>query len=184
MKGLEEQLLGRVIAREQNALEKLLNTVLADANANTKALLDLDAQLLDRLSSNTGNLLDDEQLVDVLANTKAKAAEVKEKLAAADETKRSIGEKREHGRLAACGWCGRAAVCAPLRPSARAGGLLRLARPARHTLRCASSAAPSHAGTHNTVVPWRAAATPLRAAGAAGAAAAAVAAWHWARIRT
>jgi dynein heavy chain, axonemal len=34
MKGLEEQLLGRVIAREQNALEKLLNQVLQDANSN------------------------------------------------------------------------------------------------------------------------------------------------------
>ena len=98
MKGLEEQLLGRVIAREQNALEKLLYQVLADANGNTKALLDLDLQLLDRLSSNAGNLLDDAQLVDVLAGTKAKAAEVKEKLTAADETKRSISEKREQFR--------------------------------------------------------------------------------------
>jgi dynein heavy chain, axonemal len=67
-------------------------------NQNTKALLDLDAQLLDRLSSNTGNLLDDEELIDVLANAKAKAAEVKEKLAAADETKKSISEKREQFR--------------------------------------------------------------------------------------
>ena len=64
MKGLEEQMLGRVIAREQNALEKLLNQVLAEVNQNTKALLELDAQLLDRLSSNTGNLLDDDELVD------------------------------------------------------------------------------------------------------------------------
>ena len=68
---------------------------------NTKALLDLDAQLLERLSSNGGNLLDDEQLVDVLASTKAKAAEVKEKLVAADETKTSIREKRELFRPAA-----------------------------------------------------------------------------------
>ena len=98
MKGLEEQLLGRVIAREQNALEKLLQQVLSEANSNTKALLELDASLLQRLASNTGNLLDDEELVDVLASTKAKAAEVKEKLAAADETKRSISEKREQFR--------------------------------------------------------------------------------------
>jgi len=101
MKGLEEQLLGRVIAREQNALEKLLNQVLTEANANTKALLELDAQLLDRLASNTGNLLDDEELVEVLANAKAKAADVKEKLAAAEDTKRSISEKREQFRSVA-----------------------------------------------------------------------------------
>ena len=58
----------------------------------------MDAQLLDRLSSNEGNLLDDEKLIDVLASTKLKAAEVKEKLVAADETKRSISEKREQFR--------------------------------------------------------------------------------------
>jgi len=98
MKGLEEQLLGRVIAREQKALEDLLSQVLAEVNDNTKALLQLDAQLLERLTSNTGNLLDDDELVDVLASTKTKAAEVKEKLVAADETRRSISEKREQFR--------------------------------------------------------------------------------------
>jgi dynein heavy chain len=74
MKGLEEQLLGRVIAKEQKALEDLLTQVLEEVNANTKALLQLDALLLERLTSKAGNLLDDEELVDVLANTKAKVA--------------------------------------------------------------------------------------------------------------
>jgi len=98
MRGLEEQLLGRVIAREQAALEKQLTQVLLDVHANTRALLDLDADLLARLSGNTGNLLDDELLIDVLAGTKAKAAEVKDKLAAADETRRTISDKREQFR--------------------------------------------------------------------------------------
>ncbi len=95
MKGLEEQLLGRVIAKEQKALEDLLNKVLEEVNANTKALMQLDALLLERLTANSGNLLDDEDLIDVLANTKMKAAEVKEKLLAAGETRRNINEKRE-----------------------------------------------------------------------------------------
>ena len=98
MKGLEEQLLGKVIAKEQKALEDLLNQVLEEVNNNTKALLQLDADLLLRLTSNAGNLLDDPELIGVLANTKAKAAEVKEKLVAADETKVSINEKREQYR--------------------------------------------------------------------------------------
>lgn len=98
IKGLEEQLLGRVIAREQNALEKLLNQVLAEVVNNTKALQALDSELLERLSSNSGSLLDDEGLVGQLAQMKATAAEVKEKLAAADETRRSINEKREQFR--------------------------------------------------------------------------------------
>eukprot|EP01029_Cantina_marsupialis_P005375 TRINITY_DN157_c1_g2_i1.p1 TRINITY_DN157_c1_g2~~TRINITY_DN157_c1_g2_i1.p1 ORF type:complete len:3733 (+),score=1529.44 TRINITY_DN157_c1_g2_i1:1436-11200(+) len=98
MKGLEDQLLGRVIGKEQKALEDLLNEVLQQVNENTKSLMQLDAQLLERLTSNDGNLLDDVELVGVLANTKAKAAEVKEKLIAADETKTSINEKREQFR--------------------------------------------------------------------------------------
>lgn len=97
-KGLEEQLLGKVIGKEQKALEDQLNAVLEEVNSNTKALLQLDASLLERLTSNTGNLLEDDELVGVLSMTKAKAAEVNQKLTAAAETKISIAEKREQFR--------------------------------------------------------------------------------------
>ncbi|EJK46835.1 hypothetical protein THAOC_34479 [Thalassiosira oceanica] len=100
-KGLEEQLLGKVISKEQKALEEQLTQVLEEVNSNTKSLMLLDASLLERLTSNTGDLLDDEELVTVLANTKAKAAEVNAKLVAADETRSSIAEKREQFRPAA-----------------------------------------------------------------------------------
>ncbi|KAJ0388589.1 hypothetical protein P43SY_011461 [Pythium insidiosum] len=62
-KGLEEQLLARVIQKEQRSLEEQLLHVQQDLNANTKALLALDSLLLDRLSANTGNLLDDLELI-------------------------------------------------------------------------------------------------------------------------
>ena len=100
-KGLEEQLLGKVIGKEQKALEEQLTQVLEEVNANTKSLMQLDASLLERLTSNSGDLLEDEQLVSVLAGTKAKAAEVNAKLVAADETRTSIAEKREQFRPAA-----------------------------------------------------------------------------------
>lgn len=100
-KGLEEQLLGKVISKEQKALEEQLTQVLEDVNSNTKSLLLLDASLLERLTSNSGNLLEDTQLVSVLANTKAKASEVNAKLIAADETRTNIAEKREQFRPAA-----------------------------------------------------------------------------------
>eukprot|EP00956_Cyclotella_meneghiniana_P009264 scaffold12733_cov74-Cyclotella_meneghiniana.AAC.6 len=99
--GLEEQLLGKVIGKEQKALEEQLTQVLEEVNANTKSLMLLDASLLERLTSNSGDLLDDEELVGVLANTKAKAAEVNAKLIAADETRTNIAEKREQFRPAA-----------------------------------------------------------------------------------
>merc|ERR1711998_89865 len=94
-KGLEEQLLGEVISKEQKALEEQLSQIQEEVYANTKALAQLDASLLHRLTSGSGNLLDDEELIGVLANTKAKAGEVAQKLIAADETKTNINEKRE-----------------------------------------------------------------------------------------
>ncbi|CAN0048364.1 unnamed protein product, partial [Choristocarpus tenellus] len=61
-KGLGEQLLGRVIQKEQNSLEEQLKNVLEEVTNNTKSLMVLDELLLERLSANTGNLLDDEEL--------------------------------------------------------------------------------------------------------------------------
>jgi dynein heavy chain, axonemal len=101
MKGLEEQLLGRVISKEQSALEEQLTEVIATVTSNTKSLQLLDQQLLDRLTSNTGSLLDDPALIDVLAATKQKAAEVKVKLKEAGETREGINEKREQYRSVA-----------------------------------------------------------------------------------
>ena len=97
-KGLEEQLLGKVIGKEQKSLEDQLNDVLEEVNVNTKNLMAFDALLLGRLTDNTGNLLEDEELIGVLASTKAKAAEVNQKLSAAADTKSSIAEKREQFR--------------------------------------------------------------------------------------
>ncbi len=97
-KGLEEQLLGRVIQKEQRSLEESLKNVLEEVNGNTKALLRLDQMLLERLSENTGNLLDDEELIGVLADTKSKSIDVKEKLIAAAEMRKNINEKREQYR--------------------------------------------------------------------------------------
>ena len=68
--GLEEQLLGAVIRKEQRSLEESLKNVLEDVNNNTKALLRLNQMLLVRLSENTGNLLDDEELINVLRGKK------------------------------------------------------------------------------------------------------------------
>jgi dynein heavy chain len=97
-KGLEEQLLGRVIQKEQRSLEESLKNVLEEVNGNTKALLRLDQMLLERLSENTGNLLDDEELITVLADTKSKSTDVKEKLISAAEMRKNINEKREQYR--------------------------------------------------------------------------------------
>merc|ERR1719174_3508335 len=98
LKGLEQQLLGRVIGMEMRSLEETLEALVEEVTNNVKTLQLLDKQLLDRLSNSTGNLLDDVELIEVLANTKAKAKEVEQKLADAAEKQTEIAEKREQYR--------------------------------------------------------------------------------------
>ena len=61
-------------------------------------MADAEDQLLKRLASGSGNLLDDTELIDVLAEIKAKAKEVTEKLLESKEKAHEIGEKREQYR--------------------------------------------------------------------------------------
>jgi len=101
-KGLEDQLLSRVIQYEQKSLEDQRQKLIEEVNANTIALQTLDAQLLERLSNSQGNLLDDVQLIGVLADTKTKSQEVKEKIEASVETEKMINKRRENYRPVAC----------------------------------------------------------------------------------
>ena len=87
-----------MIQKEQRSLEESLKSVLEDVTNNTKALVRLDQLLLERLSENTGNLLDDEELIIVLADTKTKSSDVKEKLISAAEMRKNINDKREQYR--------------------------------------------------------------------------------------
>ena len=93
--GLEQQLIGRVLSKEQNYLEEQLTLLLEDVTENTKTLQRFDKQLLERLTNSQGSLLDDTELMDVLNTIKAKFKEVNQKLSDAKEKRREINEKRE-----------------------------------------------------------------------------------------
>ena len=99
--GLEQQLLGRVLSKEQKALEESLNQLLADVNFNKRDLQRLDKNLLERLTQSKGNLLDDTELMDVLNSTKTQSKEVQMKLVDAEIKTKEINEKREQYRSVA-----------------------------------------------------------------------------------
>lgn len=61
-------------------------------------LADLEASLLERLANAEGSLLDDVELIDVLANIKLKSREVNDKLTEAREKTAEIGDRREQFR--------------------------------------------------------------------------------------
>lgn len=63
-------------------------------------MIELEQNLLYKLTSTQGSLLDDDTVIEVLNVTKNTATEVREKLAVAKETEIKINAAREEFRLA------------------------------------------------------------------------------------
>ena len=74
--GLEDQLLGRVIRMEKSDLESERLRLVEDVLENKSTMKDLEDNLLEKLTSVEGSLVEDEELIHVLQETKATAEEV------------------------------------------------------------------------------------------------------------
>ncbi|XP_024377701.2 uncharacterized protein [Physcomitrium patens] len=93
--GLEDQLLGNVVATERPDLAEL-KVQLTVSNANMRAQLkNLESQILYSLSNSKGNILDDVDLINTLAESKVTSDDIKIKVAEAETTELSIDETRE-----------------------------------------------------------------------------------------
>ncbi|VDD78531.1 unnamed protein product, partial [Mesocestoides corti] len=97
-KGLEDQLLARVVSKERENLEKQRFELLNSTVENRKRLDELQASLLYRLAQSEGSLVDDHELLSVLNNTKKTSEEIIEQLVQAKETENEINMAREQYR--------------------------------------------------------------------------------------
>ncbi|XP_076179047.1 dynein axonemal heavy chain 7 isoform X1 [Ptiloglossa arizonensis] len=92
--GLEDQLLGIVVAKERPDLETEKNALIVQGAANKKLLRETEDKILEILSIAEGNLLEDEEAIEVLTSSKNLSDEIQTKQTAAEQTEALIDAAR------------------------------------------------------------------------------------------
>uniref|UniRef100_A0A8B9MD76 Dynein axonemal heavy chain 1 n=1 Tax=Accipiter nisus TaxID=211598 RepID=A0A8B9MD76_9AVES len=92
--GLEDQLLGEVVAVERPDLEEARNQLIVSNARMHQELKEIEDQILYRLSTSEGNPVDDLGLIKVLEASKLKAGEIQAKVMVAEQTAKDINITR------------------------------------------------------------------------------------------
>jgi len=99
--GLEDQMLGIVVAKERPDLEEQKNQLVKENAKMNKQLKDIEDEILHLLSTSEGDVLEDDTLVDKVTASKSVAEEISKKQVVARETEESIDTARESYRTVA-----------------------------------------------------------------------------------
>ena len=99
--GLEDQLLVDVIKSERPDLEEKNGQLVVSIADAKRTLGDIEDHILQMLARASGNILDDEELIDALAQSKVTSTGIGQRLREAEATKEEIDEARERYRVVA-----------------------------------------------------------------------------------
>ncbi|KAF6041077.1 DNAH12 [Bugula neritina] len=92
--GLEDQLLGIVVAKERPELEEERQGLIITSAQNRKQLKEIEDKILHTLSASEGNILEDESAIQILDSSKILSDEISKKQKIAEETEKKIEASR------------------------------------------------------------------------------------------
>ncbi|XP_028297484.1 dynein heavy chain 6, axonemal-like, partial [Gouania willdenowi] len=96
--GLEDQLLSDVVRLESPHLEEQRNELIVQINTDRSQLKDIESRILKLLFTSEGNILDNEELVQTLQESKVTSEAIKHRLEEAEATELMINSARERYR--------------------------------------------------------------------------------------
>ncbi|CAI8001099.1 Dynein heavy chain 7, axonemal, partial [Geodia barretti] len=92
--GLEDQLLGIVVAKERPELEEERSALILQSATNKKQLKEIEDKILETLSSSEGNILEDETAIQILDSSKVLSNEISKKQKIAEDTEKKLEQSR------------------------------------------------------------------------------------------
>jgi dynein heavy chain len=98
LRGLEDQLLVDVVRFERPDLEQKKDALIVSISADKKALKDIEDRILQMLADSKGDILDDEQLINSLGQSKITSNAIGVRMKDAEVTTREISTAREFYR--------------------------------------------------------------------------------------
>jgi dynein heavy chain, axonemal len=96
--GLQDQMLGIVVAKEEPEIEAKRTQLVIDSAQSKAQLKEIEDRILALLSSATGNILDDEELIETLSNSKIASQKIEEQVQQQERTSNQIQETRAQYR--------------------------------------------------------------------------------------
>ncbi|KAJ3111652.1 Dynein heavy chain 6, axonemal [Phlyctochytrium bullatum] len=99
--GLEGQLLADVAKLERPELEEQRNSLIVNISNDKKQLKEIEEKILKLLFNSQGNILDDEELINTLNQSKVTSAAIKDRVSEAEATEKEINNTREKYRTVA-----------------------------------------------------------------------------------